>query len=379
MKFMPKNERIKNVKEFKNIIILLFFIVFLEIRNKKLPKNKKEKIEDSITYYETNYNRSILDFEQKSKSYEYQKTLIKKNGKLFIDKCLKKDFIVRFNYLVEKPLISAIIPVYNAEKTLYYSICSIQNQDITNFEIILIDDFSTDKSFKIMKKFQDIDLRIKILKNKKNMGSLFCRSIGVLISKGDYIFGLDNDDMFLSNDIFKFFVKYAQHYDFDIIGFRAFKVNNFKNGIKKMSDLYNYTDYPKDIIIHQPQLSTWIVSKNGKFYIHDMTIWAKCIKSKIYKEATIKLGKKRFSKFVSWGEDTIANFIIFNIAKSFKFIHKYGIIHLENKSTASYAMSKDIKLFGEIFFVDILYDFSKNNSDKNCAVYGAIMQKKILK
>ena len=188
MKFMPKNERIKNVKEFKNIIILLFFIVFLEIRNKKLPKNKKEKIEDSITYYETNYNRSILDFEQKSKSYEYQKTLIKKNGKLFIDKCLKKDFIVRFNYLVEKPLISAIIPVYNAEKTLYYSICSIQNQDITNFEIILIDDFSTDKSFKIMKKFQDIDLRIKILKNKKNMGSLFCRSIGVLISKGDYLY-----------------------------------------------------------------------------------------------------------------------------------------------------------------------------------------------
>ena len=68
-------------------------------------------------------------------------------------------------------------------------------------------------------------------------------------------------------------------------------------------------------------------------------------KKNLYKEATIKLGSKRYSMFVSWAEDTIMNFIIFNIAKSFLFIHKYGIIHLHNKSTASFTMRKDIILF----------------------------------
>ena len=265
-----------------------------------------------------------------------------RKGKFCVNDCLKRKNIQQFNYLIEKVIISIIIPVYNAEKTLIHSICSIQNQDFTDFEIILIDDFSTDNSYKIMRNIQSIDSRIKILKNKKNMGSLFSRSIGVLISKGDYIFGLDNDDMFFSNDIFKFFVKYAKDHNFDIIGFRAFKVSNYGKGIEKIKDLYNYTDYPKNIIIYQPQLNSWLITRNGKFHIHDMTIWAKCIKSKIYKEATIRLGKKRYSKFVSWAEDTIANFVIFNIAQSFTFIHKYGVVHLENKSTASYTDRKSV-------------------------------------
>ena len=124
-------------------------------------------------------------------------------------------------------------------------------------------------------------------------------------------------------------------------------------------------------MITQPILSTWMIILNGQYTLHDVTIWCKCIKSKIYKEATIKLGKRRFSIFVSWGEDAIINFIIFNISQSFIFIHKYGIIHLDNPLTASYSISDDIKLFGEIYFVDILYDFLKNNDDKNFAVMGA--------
>jgi hypothetical protein len=71
------------------------------------------------------------------------------------------------------------------------------------------------------------------------------------------------------------------------------------------------------------------------------------------------------------------NFIIFNLAQSFKFIHKYGIIHLHNNSTASFSMGNDILLFGEIFLIDIIYDFTKNNSDKNYAVMGAYQIKKV--
>ena len=278
-----------------------------------------------------------------------------------------------------KPIISSIIPVYNSEKTINYSVCSIQNQNFTNFEIILIDDFSNDNSSKIIKSLQERDERIKILKNKKNMGTLYSRSIGVLISRGEYIFPLDNDDMFFSFDIFDFVLKISKNYDFDVVGFRAFSINNYNDNINNITDLYDYQNYPENIIVYQPELSTWMLNLNGKYFMHDVTIWAKCIKKLIYREATIKLGENRYSNFVSWAEDTIINFVIFTIAKSFIFMHKYGIIHLNSKSTSSFKIHRDIKLFGEIFLADIIYDFSKNNKDKNYAVNAAYHAKRFFR
>ena len=148
-------------------------------------------------------------------------------------------------------------------------------------------------------------------------------------------------------------------------------IYDYKDNISKIYDLYNYQEYPSCSIVHQPQLSTWMLKKKDSYYMHDVTIWAKCIKKNIYKEAILMLGRKRYSLFVSWAEDAIINVIIFNVAKSFIFINKYGIIHLLSNSTASFSMPNDIKLFGKIFLVDVLYDFSKNNSDKNYAIMSA--------
>ena len=308
------------------------------------------------------------------------KTLILLKGKKFIDKCLNNHNITKIYMIDVKPIISAIIPVYNSEKTIYSSVKSIQYQDYTDFEIILIDDFSNDNSSKIIERLQEKDKRIKILKNKRNMGSLYSRSIGLLVSRGKYIFPLDNDDLFFSDDIFNIILKIARQYNFDIVGFRALGIGNYENtNIEKMKDLYNYQLYPNKTIIYQPKLSTWMITVNGQYQPHDVTIWAKCIKSNIYRQAIFKLGIKRYSTFVSWGEDTITNFIIFSLAKSFIFVHIYGIIHLNNFSTASFSMPNKILLFGEIFFVDILYDFLKNNDDKNYAVMGVYHVKRMFK
>ena len=140
------------------------------------------------------------------------------------------------------PIISTIIPVYNCNKTIYSAINSILNQNYTDFEIILIDDCSKDNSLKIIQDIQEKDKRIKVLKNKKNMGTLYSRSLGVLISKGEYIFPLDNDDFFFSDDIFSSILKIAQEYKFDIVGFRAISINDYNNiDIEKMKDLYDYS------------------------------------------------------------------------------------------------------------------------------------------
>ena len=211
------------------------------------------------------------------------------------------------------------------------------------------------------------------------MGSLYSRNIGVLMAKGKYIFGLDNDDLFFSEDILYYTLKVAEDSNFDIVGFRAFKFTNYRDNLDKIYDLNNYQYYKNNTIVFQPELSTWMVSKNGRYQPHDVTIWAKCFKTKIYKEAIIKLGIKRYSIFVSWAEDNIMNFIIFNLANSFIFIFKYGIIHLHNISTASFSLGRDIQLFGELFFIDVIYDFSKNNSDKNYAVMGLYNIKKVFR
>ena len=97
-----------------------------------------------------------------------------------------------------------IIPLYNCEKTIKPTLHSIQYQNMSEIEIILINDCSTDNTSKIIEKAQKYDHRIKAIKNNKNMGALYSRSIAALMTKGEYIFGLDNDDMYFYHDVFDY-------------------------------------------------------------------------------------------------------------------------------------------------------------------------------
>ncbi|MCK4553264.1 glycosyltransferase family 2 protein [Candidatus Pacearchaeota archaeon] len=94
-----------------------------------------------------------------------------------------------------KPKISVVMPVYNAEKYLDESIKSILNQTFKEFELIIINDASTDSSLKIIKKFQKKDKRVKLIKNKKNLGPAKARNKALKLAKGKYIAILDSDDI----------------------------------------------------------------------------------------------------------------------------------------------------------------------------------------
>ena len=238
----------KNIISAKFIIILIFiFLVAYEITNQKqllkfMRTIKKYFINSEIS------NFNIFDLKN-NLTDEQNKKLILSNGKKYIDKCLSKEFILKVYNIDINPTISVIIPVYNSEKTIYSSINSIQNQNFSDFEIILINDFSKDNSSNIIESLKEKDKRIKLVNNKKNMGSLYSRSIGVIISKGEYIFSLDNDDLFFNDNIFDYTLKIALDYNFDIVEFRAVKIEKYENiSIEKMRDLYNYQFYPKNII-----------------------------------------------------------------------------------------------------------------------------------
>ena len=98
--------------------------------------------------------------------------------------------------MIDKSEISVVVPMYNAEKFLSLCIESILNQTFKNFELILIDDCSTDDTLKIAESFDDP--RIKILRNEKNLGNPGpVRNVGIKNSCGNFIYFMDNDDFIL--------------------------------------------------------------------------------------------------------------------------------------------------------------------------------------
>lgn len=96
---------------------------------------------------------------------------------------------------VELPLVSVIMPVYNAEKYLPEAIESILNQTYTNFEFLIFDDASTDKSFSIIENYALEDRRIICTKSKQNMGYVKHLNQGIKMAKGKYIARMDADDI----------------------------------------------------------------------------------------------------------------------------------------------------------------------------------------
>ena len=91
------------------------------------------------------------------------------------------------------PEISIIVPVYNVEKYLPRCVDSILNQTFTNFELILVNDGSTDRSGIICDQYKKRDNRIKVI-HKTNEGVSKARNIGISEAKGRYIEFIDSDD-----------------------------------------------------------------------------------------------------------------------------------------------------------------------------------------
>ncbi len=99
----------------------------------------------------------------------------------------------------EIPFFTIVIPIYNAEKTILRCLQSIEKQSYQNFEIILVDDKSTDNSLEMIKRERDRDSRINIIINLQNRGPSYSRNIGIKYAKGEYILFVDADD-YVSND-----------------------------------------------------------------------------------------------------------------------------------------------------------------------------------
>ncbi len=94
-------------------------------------------------------------------------------------------------------LISIITPAYNAEKFIGSTIESVLLQTYQNWEMIIVDDCSTDNTVKVVEEYCNIDSRIRIIKHSKNQGVAAARNTALSKAKGEYIAFLDSDDIWM--------------------------------------------------------------------------------------------------------------------------------------------------------------------------------------
>lgn len=115
---------------------------------------------------------------------------------------------------MNNPLISIIVPVYNAEKTLNRCVDSILQQTFTDWELLLINDGSKDSSGEICNEYARKDERIKVL-HKENGGVSSARNVGLNNAEGEWIVFVDSDDWILEGFLENFYSRYLK-YTFDL-------------------------------------------------------------------------------------------------------------------------------------------------------------------
>ena len=267
----------------------------------------------------------------------------------------------------KNPIFSVVIPVYNSQKSIKRAVRSIQNQNLLNLEIILVNDIPSDNTTKIIEEMQKEDPRIKIIYNQKNMGTLYSRSIGALQARGKYITTIDNDDLFSNRYILSFIFNETENQFFDIISFRAF----FFQGTRCGDDFLTSKNDRQHLKHFQPQLGIYAIENRNPIKPNHILIWGKAVRNEVYKSALNLVGKERFSNLIIWAEDTSMYFVISNVADSYKYINVYGIIHFSYSRSSSIVLPSTEKRMGDIYLLDMVIDFSKNEY-KKLAAYGLL-------
>ncbi|TCL56197.1 glycosyltransferase involved in cell wall biosynthesis [Kineothrix alysoides] len=144
------------------------------------------------------------------------------------------------------PLFTFIIPAYNVEDYIEECVMSILKQDFSDFEILIVDDGSTDKSQEVCRKMARHDNRIKIY-TQTNKGTSEARNIGVIKAKGEYIIFLDDDDYWLDNMLADL-AKMVLHLKCDVVVFNYEIFDYYLNTITK--DNLPLNIFGKNITMH---------------------------------------------------------------------------------------------------------------------------------
>lgn len=219
-------------------------------------------------------------------------------------------------------MISVIIPVYNCEKYIKKCVDSVLNGTYQDFEILLINDESTDNSLKVIKELEKIDFRIKVY-DESHSGVSAIRNKGIRYASGEYIAFIDGDDYVEENYLEELIKPMTNdEVDWAVCGYK--KVREERNIVteeKHFPDSFIRKDNLSDVIER--------IFKNDSF----RNLYSNCMG--LYRKRIIEDNNLFNDESLLYGEDVYFNYNYAHYIKSFAYIAKplYNYI-LHNKSSS---------------------------------------------
>ena len=336
-------------KDYINIkyIIIKIFILSL-ILYIILPLYSKKIFNDLFNYNLDQKYKETYSITINNQTIIYLKYKFIRKFNSYISKCINNNKKNEYP-LIKNPKISVIIPFYNGEKYIKYSLSSIQNQKFKEIEIILIDDCSKDNTVIELKKYMKKDKRILLIKNLKNRQILYCKSMAALNANSKYIIQLDQDDMFIRDDVFNILYYEAEKNKLDLIQVRDIFIDKFhftKNtrvNCKGRHFIYKTETYNKSHYEIQPELKNQMFL-NGNVFL----LWGLLIKADLYKKAIYHLWTLIMNYQLIYYEDYIITSIIVILSKKYKYLNIFSMIHLKHNDSAMYK-------FLNHFYISVLF------------------------
>ena len=310
-------------------------------------------------------NIQILKFKERNK-YFYSH---------YINNCYKLKKYKINSIRKNIPFVSICLPVYNMEKYIESTILSILNQSFQDFEVVIVNDNSNDKTSNILQKFI-LNNKITIINNSKNLGLYASRVIGTLNSKGQFIILMDPDDMLLNPDILTILYNYYLKYNLDII---EYKIYYYEEKTKKLyinNNKFHYHFFNKPII-YQPELSNVLfLSPLTKKYssVICTVVWNKIIRRDVLMKTIYYLGEDYYKNYCITADDTLVNVINLQFANNYTNIKYSGYMYNIRETSMSHG-KKNIKnqilfSYNYLMYNKKLYKYIKDfNKDRNFFFY----------
>lgn len=177
------------------------------------------------------------------------------------------------------PIVSVIVPVYNSELYIERCINSILNQTFTDFELLLVDDGSTDKSGVICEAYASIDKRV-IVYHQSNQGQAAARNFAIKKSRGEWIHFVDSDDVIYPEMLMYLYMAVTQ-FDANMAVCNYLESEQITEGFFKKHSYESYF-----VEIEEETLKLWF--REGSYY---WLAWAKLIKKSIIERNMFSAGK----------------------------------------------------------------------------------------
>ena len=172
---------------------------------------------------------------------------------------------------MDNPYFSIIVPMYNAERYIKICIDSILNQTFQDFEVIIVDDVSTDNSCKICSELYGTNEKIRLIRQDKNQGPGTARNLGIKVARGEYIFFVDSDDVIVPDAFEKLHKALKAESDVDVVHIKGWyqtaqvddKPLDFRRIIPFLEENPNVGFLKSDI--RQRLLENWLTNRLTSF------------------------------------------------------------------------------------------------------------------